>query len=70
MKKIILGMFQTTLSPFIIILGYNLIIIFNVSDGAFEFASVIGGISILFNFFIGIALIIKGYQEEEIFKGW
>jgi len=70
MKKIITGTIQTTLSPFIIIMGYNLISGLNVSNGSLIFASILGGISIVFNFGIGCALIIKGYQESEAFKGW
>lgn len=70
MKKIILGLLQTTLSPFIIILGYNIISQFRVNEGALIFASVMGGLSICFNFVIGTLLIIKGYQELKAFDGW
>lgn len=70
MKKIILGLCQTTLSPFIIILGYYAISQFKVAEGAMIFASVMGGLSVFFNFVIGCALIIRGYQEEKTFEGW
>ena len=70
MKKIAIGLFQTTLSPFIIILGYYMISNFNVSESAMIFASVMGAISIIFNFCIGLLLIVKGYQESETFKVW
>ena len=70
MKKIIIGLLQTTLSPFVIILGSYLINGFNVSEGTLIFASIIGGASIIFNFVIGCALIIRGYQDAETFKGW
>ena len=70
MKKIVIGLLQTTLSPFVIILGYYLISSFKVSEGAMIFASTMGGASIIFNFCIGCALIIRGYQDAETFKGW
>ena len=70
MKKIAIGLLQTTLSPFIIITGYYLISNFNVSEGAMIFASIMGGASVVFNFVIGCALIIRGYQDAETFKGW
>lgn len=70
MKKIVIGLLQTTLSPFVIILGSYLISSFKVSEEAMIFASVMGGISIVFNFCIGCALIIRGYQDAETFKGW
>jgi hypothetical protein len=70
MNKIIIGLLQTTLSPFVIILGYYLISSFKVPEGPMFFASVMGGISIGFNFIIGCALIIRGYQDQQTFKGW
>jgi len=70
MRKIGIGLLQTTLSPFIIIMGYYLISSFKVSEGAMIFASIMGGCSVVFNFAIGCALIIRGYQDAETFKGW
>ena len=70
MRKIILGLIQTILAPFIIIIGYHAISVFEVPSSVGTFASIIGGITIVFNWFIGILLIIKGYQEERVFKGW
>ena len=70
MKKIIIGLIQTALSPFIVILGYYLIGSFKLSDGAMIFASIMGGTSVVFNFIMGCALIIKGYQDVDAFKGW
>jgi hypothetical protein len=51
-------------------MGYYLISNFNVSEGAMIFASIMGGASVVFNFVIGCALIIRGYQDAETFKGW
>ena len=70
MKKIILGLVQTTLSPFIIIFGSYLLQSFNVDGGVMLFASIMGGVSIVFNFVIGCLLIVRGYQDEGTFKGW
>lgn len=70
MNKLICGLIQTTLSPFIIIFGYFLISKFHVSKEAMIFASIMGGISIVFNFCIGCALIIRGYQDLNTFEGW
>jgi len=70
MKKIAIGLAQTTLSPFTVIMGYYLMSKFNVSDGAMIFASIMGGLSVIFNFIMGSALIIRGYQDLEAFKGW
>jgi len=70
MKKIAIGLIQTTLSPFVIILGYYMISSFKVSEGAMVFASIMGGASVIFNFGMGCALIIRGYQDSETFKGW
>ncbi len=70
MKKLILGLIQTTLSPFIIIFGSYALNQFKVSEMAGNFAAFMGGVSIVFNFCIGCALIIKGYQETKTFEGW
>ena len=70
MKKIILGLVQTTLSPFIIIFGSHLLQSFNMNEETMIFASVMGSISIIFNFIIGCLLIVRGYQDEGTFKGW
>lgn len=70
MKKIAIGLLQTTLSPFVIIFGSLLISSFKVSDGTMFFACIVGGGSVIFNFIIGCALIIRGYQDVETFKGW
>lgn len=69
MKKILIGLLQTSLSPFIVILGYYLIAVFSVPDGVRIFASVVGGSSICFNFVMGCILIVKGYRDVEVFKG-
>lgn len=70
MKKIIIGLLQIILCPFIIILGYYLINSFNVSEYAFWFASIMGGAAVIFIFSFGCALIIRGLEEEGIFRGW
>lgn len=70
MRKLILGLIQTTLTPFIILFGSYLIQTFNVNDGALIFASIMGGIGVIFNFIIGCLLIIRGYQEQGTFDGW
>ncbi len=70
MKKIVIGLLQTTLSPFIIIFGYYVLSIFKVPEGTMTFASWMGGISIVFNFVMGCALIVQGYKDEKTFKGW
>ena len=70
MRKIILGLFQAILSPFIIMIGYHAISVFEVPSAVATFASIIGGITIVFNWLVGMLLIIKGYQEEKIFKEW
>lgn len=70
MKKLILGLCQTTLSPFIIILGGSIIHNFEINSNVMTFACVMGGLSIVFNFVIGCLLIIKGYQDLKTFDGW
>ena len=70
MKKILIGLLQTTSSPFIIILGQYVISKFNAPDGAMFFALFLGGGSVLLNWMIGIMLIIKGYGETKAFEGW
>jgi len=70
MKKIIIGLIQTILTPFIIVLGYHLLSSFNAPEGVMIFACLIGGASIIFNFIIGLAMIVKGHKEEQTFKGW
>jgi hypothetical protein len=70
MKKILCGLIQTTLSPFIIILGYYMLSSFSVPDGTMSFASIMGGFSIIFNFIMGCLLIVRGYQDSGTFKGW
>lgn len=69
MKKIITGMIMMSGSPFVIVLGYYTLSIFNLPDTAMYFASFMGGLSVVFNFVVGILLVIKGYQEKETFKG-
>lgn len=70
MKKILIGLLQTTLSPLLVILGYYALSYFKASENATTFAYILGGVSIVFNFIIGLLLIIRGYQESETFKGW
>jgi hypothetical protein len=70
MKKILIGLLQTTASPFIVILGYYIISTFKVPEAAMGFACFLGGLSIVVNFVIGCLLIVKGYQESGAFKGW
>jgi hypothetical protein len=70
MRKIILGLVQTILTPFIIIIGYYAISFFEVPKNVEIFSGVMGAITIVFNWLIGILLIIKGYQEAKVFKEW
>lgn len=70
MKKIILGLLQTTLTPFIIIIGYYAISFFETPQRVEIFAGVMGSITIVINWLIGVLLIIKGYQEVKAFKDW
>jgi len=64
MKKIILGTLILTISPFIVILGAIILNNLKVQDGAFVFASILGGLSIIINYFIAILLIIQGHKEN------
>lgn len=70
MKKLLIGLILTTSSPFIVILGNYLITNFKISNETTTFACVLGSLSIIFNFIIGILLIIKGHQDLGTFKGW
>ena len=70
MKMITIGLIQTTLSPFIVIFGSLLMSSFKVSDDAMFFACMLGGGSVILNFLIGCALIVRGYQDSGTFKGW
>ena len=70
MKKIILGSVLVTIIPFLSILGYMAVAYFNIPEGPKAFAGALGGAGIIFNFVVGIALMIKGHQESETFKGW
>jgi hypothetical protein len=70
MKKILIGLLQTTLSPFVVIFGYYAMATFKVPEGVMIFASTMGGLAIVFNFVIGCALIVRGYQDEKTFEGW
>jgi len=70
MKKIILGLIQTTLSPFTVVLGGYLLQSFPASNGVMVFAGIMGVFSVIFNFIIGCLLIIRGYQDLGTFEGW
>ena len=72
MKKIITGAIMLAANPFIILLGSKIIysVGYNIPEGAVFFACILGGASIIFNFIMGIALIVRGHQENQTFKGW
>lgn len=68
MKKIIFGISVITLSPFIIIFGSMLLNAFKIQQGAFTFASIIGGISIGINYIIAVIILFAGHAEIKTFK--
>lgn len=75
MKKITIGLCQTTLSPFIIILGYYILSSFKVSESAMIFASIMGGCSREFydkeikeDSTIGSVQLMQEYAKEAIKK--
>lgn len=71
MKKIFLGLLQTILTPLIIFTGNYLFFKLPwMTDEARNFAFVLGAITVVINWFIGILLIIRGYQETKTFDGW
>lgn len=70
MKKIIIGSLMLISNPFIVLLGSWLIhnVSHSIPEGAVLFSCILGGASILFNFGMGIALIIQGHSENKTFK--
>lgn len=68
MKKIIIGTLILTLSPFIVIGGAAILNSVKLQEGAFNFASILGGLSICINYFIAILLIIQGHKEQGTLK--
>lgn len=64
MKKIITGTIILTLSPFIIILGAYILSVLKIQEGAYIFASVLGGLTICINYFIAILIIAQGHKEN------
>lgn len=70
MKKLLLGVLQTALSPLAVAGGYYVINGLALPTAPYVFACVLGGLSLSFSFVIGILLIIRGYQELGTFKGW
>lgn len=63
--KILIGLTQTTFSPFIAAFGYKLIATLNLGD-ALIFVSVLGSFSMLFNFIIGCIILYKAYDEKGL----
>ena len=71
MKKIMFGMMQCLITPFIILGGSYLLYRFQwVNPDALTFATVLGGFSVFLNWGIGMLMIVKGYQEIKAFEGW
>jgi len=72
MKKLTIGALMLIANPFIVLIGAKLIHTIGCSlpEGAVIFACILGGASVIFNFGMGIALIIKGHQESKTFNGW
>lgn len=68
MKKIIIGTLILTFSPFLVILGGAILNSLKIQEVAFNFASILGALSICVNYFIGILLIIQGHKENGTLK--
>ena len=66
MKKIIIGIAQTSLSPITILFGDIIISNFQVHENAMLFASIMGGISVCVNFIMGFFISIEAYKEYKI----
>lgn len=67
MKKLILGLLIMCIAPFIIIFGAMILNALKVQDGAFLFASILGGITVVTNYIIGIMLVIQWHAENKTF---
>ncbi len=65
MKKIILGTIIISTSPFITLLGGYILNNLKVQEGAFIFASILGGLSVIINYFIAVLMIAQGHKENQ-----
>jgi len=64
MKKIVIGTTILVVSPFVVILGSWLLNVLKLHEGAFIFASILGGLTICVNYFVGVLMIIQGHKEN------
>lgn len=61
-------MISLTVTPFVIIGGGLILNALKIQEGAFIFACLMGGATIIINYIIGVMLIIAGHTELKTFK--